>query len=65
MQFDSFSEFLAMGHHGLYVWMAYGLAFLIIILNWVLPVMKRKSTLKALARQVQRERLREQQERTS
>ncbi len=24
MQFDTFSEFLSMGDHGLYVWLAYG-----------------------------------------
>jgi len=29
MAFDSFSDFLAMGKHGLYVWLAYGLTLLI------------------------------------
>jgi len=29
MAFDSLSDFLAMGNHGFYVWLAYGLTFLI------------------------------------
>lgn len=28
--FDSFSDFLAMGNHGFYVWLAYGLTFLVL-----------------------------------
>jgi heme exporter protein D len=27
MQFDSFADFIDMGGHGLYVWLAYGTAF--------------------------------------
>ena len=28
--FDSFAEFLAMGNHGFYVWLAYGLTFMVL-----------------------------------
>lgn len=30
MAFDSFAEFLAMGNHGFYVWLAYGLTFVVL-----------------------------------
>ena len=30
MQFDSFADFIAMGGHGPYVWMAYGATFLVL-----------------------------------
>lgn len=30
MQFSSFSEFIAMGNHGFYVWLSYGFSFLIL-----------------------------------
>ena len=35
MAFNSFGEFLAMGNHGFYVWLAYGLTFLVLVgLAW-------------------------------
>jgi len=33
MSFDTFSDFLAMGKHGLYVWLSYGVAVLVIAAN--------------------------------
>lgn len=33
MSFESWSEFFAMGGHGLYVWLAYGSALIVILLN--------------------------------
>ena len=33
MNFDSFGEFLAMGGHGLYVWLAYGSAAVVVAAN--------------------------------
>ncbi len=35
MSFDSWSEFFAMGGHGLYVWLAYGAAIIVVGLNVV------------------------------
>ncbi|TNF87212.1 MAG: heme exporter protein CcmD [Gammaproteobacteria bacterium] len=35
MSFDSWSEFFAMGGHGLYVWLAYGAAVIVVFLNVV------------------------------
>ena len=34
MQFESLAEFIAMGGHGLYVWLAYGATFLVLIINY-------------------------------
>jgi heme exporter protein D len=31
MAFDSWADFVAMGHHGVYVWTCYGLSFAAII----------------------------------
>lgn len=33
MSFDTWSDFFAMGGHGLYVWLAYGAALIVILLN--------------------------------
>ena len=37
MYFDNFSEFIEMGGHGLYVWLAYAAAVIILVWNlWVM-----------------------------
>ena len=33
IQFHSFSEFLAMGRYGFYVWWSYGLTLAVVVLN--------------------------------
>jgi heme exporter protein D len=33
VSFGSFAEFLAMGGHGLYVWMSYGAALIVVLFN--------------------------------
>lgn len=33
MSFETWAEFFAMGSHGLYVWLAYGSALVVIVLN--------------------------------
>ena len=35
MSFDTFGEFLAMGGHGLYVWLSYGAAFIMLLYHVV------------------------------
>jgi heme exporter protein D len=35
MSFDSWTEFFAMGGHGLYVWLAYGAALIVVLSNVV------------------------------
>ena len=55
MFFDSFSSFLEMGGHGLYVWASYGLAALIVAVNFISPVLSRKKVIKDIQRQYRRE----------
>lgn len=52
MSFASFSEFLAMGHHGLYVWTAYGICLSVLVLNVALPVLARRRYLQQEARRL-------------
>jgi len=33
MSFDSLADFLAMGRHGLYVWLSYGSALIVVLAN--------------------------------
>lgn len=56
MQFHSFAEFIAMGNHGFYVWLAYGLTALIIVWNVVQPKLQRKRLLKEQAQRLRREK---------
>jgi len=68
MEFSSFSEFIAMGNHGFYVWLSYGFCFFIIamlivssnlstkqIKKQILSRQKREQKLKQAAEQVQQE----------
>jgi heme exporter protein D len=55
MNFNSFSEFLAMGHHGLYVWTAYGICLAVLALNVAAPILARKRYLQQEARRLRRE----------
>jgi heme exporter protein D len=55
MSFDSFSEFLAMGHHGLFVWSAYGICLLVLVINVAQPLLARRRYLQQEARRLRRE----------
>lgn len=55
MSFASFSDFLAMGHHGLYVWSAYGLCLVVLAINVALPLSARRRYLQEEARRLRRE----------
>lgn len=46
---NSLREFLHMGGYGLYVWGAYGLAAVVLILNAALPMQREKALLQSLA----------------
>ena len=35
MYFDTFAEFLQMGKHGFYVWLAYGATGLVLLWSWI------------------------------
>ncbi len=57
MNFSSFSEFIAMGHHGLYVWTSYGISLAVLILNVALPMLARRRYLQDEARRLRREEM--------
>ena len=56
MSFASFSEFIAMGTHGVFVWSAYGISLAILALNVVLPILARRRYLQDEARRLRREK---------
>ena len=55
MSFASFADFLAMGHHGPYVWSAYGISLAVLALNVALPIFARRRYLQDEARRLRRE----------
>lgn len=57
MNFSSFSDFLAMGNHGLYVWTAYGISLAVLVLNVALPMLARRRYLHDEARRMRREQM--------
>ena len=56
MNFDSLSEFLAMGGHGFYVWLSYAIALVVIVINIVGPVMQKKKVIADVKRRLRREK---------
>lgn len=56
MYFDSVNEFLAMGGHGLYVWMSYGIFVVVILWNLFTLRVNRKQSLMRAKKTWQRER---------
>ncbi|WP_447747509.1 heme exporter protein CcmD [Pseudomonas nicosulfuronedens] len=55
MSFESFSDFLAMGHHGFYVWSAYAICLAVLAINVVSPIVARRRYLQEEARRLRRE----------
>jgi len=55
VQFESVSEFVAMGGHGLYVWLCYGVAVLVLLANLILPSIQRRVLLRDLSQRQRRE----------
>ena len=55
MYWNSFSEFLAMGNHGVYVWGSVGVLALLMILEPILIAQGRKSLVARLKRQFRAE----------
>ncbi|MBU0902419.1 MULTISPECIES: heme exporter protein CcmD [Pseudomonas] len=55
MSFASFSEFLAMGTHGPYVWSCYAISLVVLGLNVALPILARRRYLQDEARRLRRE----------
>ena len=55
MNFESFTEFLLMGGHGLYVWLSYGVGLFIIVLVYIQPILARRSIIQELSQRQRRE----------
>ena len=55
IQFSSFSEFVQMGAHGVYVWSAYGVTLIVLAFNVVAPVLRRRELMRELKRDIARE----------
>lgn len=55
MSFQSFADFIAMGGHGLYVWLCYGVGLIAFLSLGLGPVFEHKRVLKALAQQQRRQ----------
>lgn len=53
----SWSEFFDMGGYAFFVWSSYGLTFLVIVLNIVMPIMHRKKVISRVKRAIKREQL--------
>lgn len=51
MQFDSLSDFLAMGGYGFYVWWSYAIAALVLGTNIVVPWLRMRSLRSRMARE--------------
>ena len=49
MSFESFGDFLAMGGHGLYVWLSYGLTLAVVVVNVFAPITGRRRYLREQA----------------
>ncbi len=47
MGFESFTDFLAMGGHGLYVWLSYAIALVVVALNLMAPLRTKNRFIKS------------------
>lgn len=48
IQFETWSELVAMGGHGVFVWSAYSLALMVLLVSGLLPYVQHKRRLNAL-----------------
>lgn len=55
MAFSSFSEFLNMGGYAFYVWLAYGISLLSVLLLIIDSINKRKKIFSNVSKRLQRE----------
>lgn len=55
MQFESFSDFLAMGGYGFYVWLSFGISTLLLLTLILSSIYGHKQVIKNIALRQQRE----------
>ena len=63
MNTASLQSFLAMGGYAMYVWPAYGVFFIVLLIDWLAPQFRRRRVLRQLRARMARQGAR--QERTS
>jgi heme exporter protein D len=51
----NWSEFFHMGGYAFFVWTSYGIAFVVMLANIILPIMQRKKTIARIRRAIKRE----------
>lgn len=56
MYFDSFAAFIDMGGHGLYVWLAYSIALVVVVYNVASPIMRKNQFVAEQRRRLRREK---------
>jgi len=52
----SFSEFLRMGGYAVWVWSSYGVCFVVLFINFLVPLIQRRRLRQSLIRQARFER---------
>jgi heme exporter protein D len=55
MSFATLGDFIDMGGHGLYVWVSWGIALLVIAWNVIAPIARRKTLVQRLCRSLKRD----------
>ncbi|MDT8407679.1 MAG: heme exporter protein CcmD [Methylococcales bacterium] len=65
VQFDSLTDFFAMGGHGLYVWLSYAIAMLVFVYNMVASRVKRRVFFKQARRRLRRDLNKQHESKTS
>ena len=53
----SLSEFLHMGGYAFYVWTAYGIVTLVLLINFIIPIHRRRKLLQQIKRQIRRDQV--------
>ena len=61
----NWSEFFNMGGYAVFVWSSYGLALVVLLINWYLPYVQHKQNLKKLKRQLGARNLQEKKQNDS
>ena len=55
MYFETFNDFIAMGNHGLYVWLSYGVFIMVLAWNLVTMKIARRHALQSTKRFLRRQ----------
>jgi len=51
---NSMHDFLAMGGYGLYIWISYALTLLVLVVNLLTPILRKKEIVQSIRRSINR-----------